>query len=82
MVSPELFLMQAEKVCIEVFEHLSDDIFSRIELKSFSKENESENAKSFTNIIKREQISSELEKANEKFFISEAFELMIKLTFL
>ena len=81
MVSPELFLMQAEKVCIEVFEHLSDDIFSRIELKSFSKENESENAKSFTNIIKREQISSELEKANEKFFISEAFEADDKINF-
>lgn len=82
MISPELFIMQADRLCHEVFEHLSDSIFSRIEIKQFdlpdgqenSQENNSENnQRLFENIVAREQLSVELEKSNEKFEISESF---------
>lgn len=74
MISAELFLMQADKVCSEVFEHLSENLYSRVELKTFDKTFEADKVNTFTVLIQREQLISEYEKTGEKFLISEAFE--------
>lgn len=71
MVSPEIFIMQADKICHEVFELFSDNIFSRIEIKQF--ENENTEVDNFALVLQRDSLVSELENDGEKFSISESF---------
>lgn len=80
MISSEIFLMQADKICHELFEQFSESLFSRIEIKQF--ENDSENQiNPFFLVVTRDQLSAELEKSNEKYVISEAFAKDGKLDF-
>lgn len=65
--------MQADKICREVFEHFSDTIFSRIEIRQFEREENTSELDNFLLIVKRDLLVSELEKEGEKFSISEAF---------
>ena len=79
MISPELFIMQADRICHEVFELFSENIFSKIEVKQFATEEnetlgEDETGKnSLLVITSRDSLIKELEKNGEKFSISDSF---------
>lgn len=81
MISPELFIMQADRICREVFELFSDTIFSKIEIKQFDNESEGGEINNLLVILKRETLFSELEASGEKFSISEVFFSEEKLNF-
>jgi len=81
MISPELFIMQADKICHEVFELFSDTFFTKIEIKQFDNESEGGEINNLFVILKRETLYSELETAGERFSISEVFVSEGKLSF-
>lgn len=72
MVSPELFIMQADKICREVFSTFSDSVFSRIEIRSLKAEGEADTNLLF--IVQKDTLVSELEKSGEKYSISQVFD--------
>ncbi len=84
MISPEIFIMQADRICHELFEQFSDNIFSKIELKQYEPEDRllsDEFEMSFYNMLKRDQLASELNKEAGIFSISEGFIAEGKLIF-
>lgn len=73
MISPEIFIMQADKICHEVFELFSDSLFSSIEIKQFSDTIELSDMNAFMLIVQRDSLIDELENAGELFSISQSF---------
>lgn len=71
MISPDIFLMQADKICHELFEQFSENLFSRIELKQYEEAGTEENP--LLQIVTRDNLSIDLEKTSEKYIASEPF---------
>lgn len=91
MFSPEIFIMQADRICHELFEQFSENLFEKIELKQYELEQkktggdsslprDDENL-SFEIMLKREQLILELKKGCNNFVVSEGFSDQNKISF-
>lgn len=72
MISSEIFLMQTDKICREVFELYSDNFFTGIELKTFD-DNSDGGKNPLELVLVRDQLTAEMEKSGDRFYISEPF---------
>lgn len=80
MISADIFLMQADRICHELFEQFSESLFSRIEIKQFDGDGTG-TLNPFLLVVTRDQLVAELESASEKYVISEAFLVDNKINF-
>lgn len=73
----DIFMMQADKISREVYEHISGNLYDRIEVRQFEdefqKEGQAENHNSFYSIIARDQLAAELQESGENHVISNSF---------
>lgn len=84
MISPEIFIMQADRICHELFEQFSDNIFLKIELRQYEAETQvlaDEFEANFFKMVKRDQLVSELNNEAGIYTISEGFSSDGKINF-
>lgn len=80
MISSDIFLMQADRICHELFEQFSQNLFSAIQLKIYDMETDAEKNPYFS-IITRENLIADLDKAPEKYVVSDSFIMDEKIHF-